>query len=48
MPFGGMTGRWYLYHVVRKTADANPVARITNTAQGDYAFRWRAYEEGRS
>jgi len=39
----GMTGRWYLYHAVRRGPGANPAARITRAAQGDYGLRWRAH-----
>ena len=38
---GKLQGRWYLYHVVQKTPDANDRAAITNLQQGDYAARWQ-------
>ena len=40
-----MPGRWYLYYIIRKTADANPAERITNTQQSDYAVRWSNAEQ---
>lgn len=40
----GMEGQWYLYYVVRRVAESNPAARITNTTQGDYAARWQTHE----
>lgn len=39
-----MPGRWYLYYVIRKTPDANPAERITNTQQSDYAVKWSQAE----
>lgn len=38
----GLTGRWYLYYVIRKTANANNVPQVTKTHQGDYALKWEA------
>lgn len=40
-----MPGRWYLYYIIRKTAEANPAERITNTQQSDYAVRWSNAEQ---
>ncbi len=40
-----MPGRWYLYYMVRKTPEANPAERITNTQQSDYAVKWSNAEQ---
>jgi len=36
----GMEGRWYLYYVVGKSAQANRTETITRTHQGDYVVQW--------
>ena len=38
----GLQGRWYLFYVVQKSANANASETIANLQQGDYAARWEA------
>ncbi len=38
----GMQGRWYLFYIIERGAEAVSVERIHNLSQGDYAVRWDA------
>ncbi|MEJ8560575.1 hypothetical protein QTO30_04555 [Yoonia sp. GPGPB17] len=39
-----LTGRWYLYYVVRKLSTANDIPQVTKVQQGDYAATWSNLE----
>ncbi|MDU8945829.1 class I SAM-dependent methyltransferase [Ovoidimarina sediminis] len=40
-----LTGRWYLFYIVQKSATANTAPAITAPAQSDYQVRWQAPSE---
>lgn len=40
----GMQGRWYLFYIVERGADAVTTESIGNVSQGDYSVRWQAGE----
>ncbi len=41
----GLTGRWYLFYIIRKGPTANDADKITKTQQGDYAVTWERAKE---
>lgn len=41
-----LTGRWYLFYIIRKLSGANDAENISKTQQSDYAVTWQKAKEG--